>query len=139
MAYWLAKSEPETFSWDDLVKAGRKGEPWTGVRNFQARANLAAMKQGDRVFYYHSGKDKAVVGIAEVVKTAYPDATAKDGNWICVDLKAVAPFKEDVSLAAIKADRKLADMVLVKNSRLSVQPVKDSEWEAVCKMGGVKA
>lgn len=138
MAYWLVKSEAETWSWDQQVAKGAKGEPWTGVRNFQARNHLKAMKKGDQAFFYHSGDQKQVVGIAEVIKEAYPDATAKEGDWICVDIKADKAMKAPVTLAAIKAEKKLADMVLVKNSRLSVQPVTAAEWALVCKMGGVK-
>jgi predicted RNA-binding protein with PUA-like domain len=139
MAYWLVKSEPETFSWDDLVKAGAKGEPWTGVRNHAAKLHLMAMKKGDRAFYYHSGGEREVVGVAEVTKAAYPDPTASEGPWVCVDIKSVAPTKTRVTLDAVKKTPKLKDMALVKFSRLSVQPVTDEEWALVCKMGGVKA
>ncbi len=138
MAYFLVKSEADVWSWDQQAAKGAKGEPWTGVRNFQARNYLKAMKKGDKCFFYHSGDDKEVVGIAEVIKEAYPDATAKEGDWICVDIKADKPLKTPVKLSAIKAEKKLADMVLVKNSRLSVQPVTAEQWAAVCKMGGVK-
>ena len=138
MAYWLVKSEPETWSWDDQVKKGAKGEPWTGVRNHQAKAHLKAMKKGDRAFFYHSGDEKAVVGVTEVIREAYPDPTDKTGAFLCVDLKALEPVKSPVTLAAIKAEKKLADMVLVKNSRLSVQPVTAGEWALVSKMGGAK-
>ena len=136
MAYWLVKSEPDTWSWDQHVKKG--ADAWTGVRNFQAKAHLKAMKKGDKVFFYHSGEGKEIVGVSEVVKEAYKDATAKEGDWICVDLKAVEPLKTAVTLAAIKADRKFAEMVLVKNSRLSVQPVTAAEWSAIRKLGGLK-
>ncbi|MBI1340250.1 EVE domain-containing protein [bacterium] len=140
MAYWLVKSEPHVFSWDDQVKAGPAGEPWTGVRNHQAKLYLMAMKRGDRAFYYHSNADKAVVGVVEVVREAYPDPTADEGSpWVCVDVAAVAPLKAPVTLAAAKADKALAEMVLVKNSRLSVQPVTAAEWKHVCKLGSVKA
>lgn len=138
MAYWLVKSEAETWSWEQQVKKGAKGEPWTGVRNFQARNHLKAMKKGDLAFFYHSGDQKQIVGIAEVIKESYPDATAKEGDWICVDIKADKELKSPVTLADIKAEKKLADMVLVKNSRLSVQPVTAAEWALICKMGGVK-
>ena len=138
MAHWLVKTEPETWSWDQQVKAGAKGEPWTGVRNFQARKHLQSMKQGDRVFFYHTGEEKQIVGVAEVIKEAYPDKTAKEGDWFCVDLKAVAPFKTPVILADIRKDAKLKDMVLVNNARLSVQPVTDGEWKHICALGGVK-
>ena len=139
MAYWLMKSEPGAWSWDEQVKAASKGTAWTGVRNFQAKANLVKMKKGDRAFFYHSGEDKAVVGIVEVTREHYPDPTAKqDESWVVVDVKAVTPAASPVTLQAIKAEPKLKDMVLVKNSRLSVQPVTDAEWKIVCKMGGVK-
>jgi predicted RNA-binding protein with PUA-like domain len=139
MAYWLMKSEPGSWSWDQQVKSGAKGEAWTGVRNFQAKANLMKMKKGDRAFFYHSGEDKAVVGIVEIIRERYPDPTAKKGEpWVVVDVKAAAPAANPVTLQAIKAEPKLRDMVLVKNSRLSVQPVTADEWKLVCKMGGVK-
>ena len=138
MAKWLVKSEPEVFSWDDLVKAGAKGEPWTGVRNHTAKLNLMAMKKAERVFYYHSNTDKAVVGIAAVVKTAYPDPTADPGTpWVCVDLRAKTPFKTPVSLDDAKKIKDLSEMMLVKFSRFSVQPVRDAEWAVICKLGGV--
>ena len=139
MAYWLVKTEPEDFSWDNQVKKGAKGEVWTGVRNFTARKHLKEMKKGDRVFFYHTGDEKAVVGIAEVLKEAQPDPTAgKDEPWIAVVLKAVEPLAKPVTLATIKAEKTLNDMALVKYGRLSVQPVTPAEWKAVCKMGGVK-
>lgn len=136
MAYWLIKSEPDTWSWTQHVKKG--ADAWTGVRNFQARANLRAMKKGDKAFFYHSNEGKEIVGVSEVVKEAYPDPTAKDGDWSCVDFKAVEPLKTPVSLVAIKADAKLAGMVLANNSRLSVQPVTAGEWAYICKLGGLK-
>lgn len=136
MAYWLVKSEPDTWSWDQHVKKG--ADAWTGVRNFQARTHMKNMKKGDKVFFYHTGREKAVVGVSEVVKEAYPDPTDKEGAFVCVDLKAVEPLKTPVTLAAIKADKKFADMVLVKASRLSVQPVTAAEWSAIRKMGGLK-
>lgn len=135
MAHWLFKSEPGSWSWDDQVKKGKAGTEWTGVKNFTARNNMRAMKKGDRGFFYHSGENKAVVGIVEVVKEVHPDST--DQEWECVDLASVEPFPEPVSLAEIKADKRLADMVLVKLSRLSVQPVTDAEWKIVCKLGGL--
>lgn len=139
MAYWLLKTEPEEFSWDDCVKRGRKGEPWSGVRNFQARRNLMHMKKGERAFFYHTGDSKEVVGIVEVIREHYPDPTAEPGaSWVVVDVKAVAPFPKPVTLAAARADKRLTDMVLVRNSRLSVQPVTAAEWKTVCAMGGVK-
>ncbi len=136
MAYWLVKSEPDTWSWDQHVKKG--ADAWTGVRNFQAKAHLKAMKKGDKVFFYHSGEGKEIVGVSEVAKEGYADTTAKEGDWVCVDLKAIEPLKTPVTLAAIKADKKFADMVLVKNSRLSVQPVTAAEWSAIRKLGGLK-
>ena len=136
MAYWLVKSEPDTWSWDQHVKKGN--DSWTGVRNFQARTHLNNMKKGDKVFFYHTGAEKAAVGVSEVVKEAYPDPTDKEGAFVCVDLKAVEPLKTPVTLAAIKADKKFADMVLVKAARLSVQPVTAVEWSAIRKMGGLK-
>ena len=133
MPHWLVKSEPETWSWDAHLKAGV--DAWTGVRNHQAKAHLKAMAKGDRVFFYHSGDAKAVVGVSEVVRPAYPDPTDATGAFVCVDLKASSPLASPVTLAAIKADPRLADMVLVKNSRLSVQPVTDAEWAVITAMG----
>jgi predicted RNA-binding protein with PUA-like domain len=135
MAYWLFKSEPGSWSWDDQVRKGKSGTEWTGVKNFTARNNMRAMKKGDRGFFYHSGENKAVVGIVEVVKEIHPDSTDKE--WECVDLAALEPLPRPVSLADIKADKRLADMVLVKLSRLSVQPVTEAEWKIVCKLGGL--
>ena len=135
MNYWLVKSEPETYSWDTFVQDKRTA--WTGVRNAQASANLKAMKAGDLCFFYHSNEGKEIVGIAEIVKEAYPDPTDKTGKFVCVDIKADKPLKTPVTMAAIKADKKLADMALVKYSRLSVQPVTAEEWKMVCKMGGM--
>jgi predicted RNA-binding protein with PUA-like domain len=139
MAYWLMKSEPGSWSWDQQAKSGGKGEAWSGVRNHQAKANLMKMKKGDRAFFYHSGEDKAVVGTVEVLREHYPDPTAKKGEpWMVVDVKALAPAARPVTLAAIKAEPKLKAMVLVNNTRLSVQPVSAEEWKLVCKMGGLK-
>jgi predicted RNA-binding protein with PUA-like domain len=138
MAYWLLKTEPETFSWDDQVKRGAKGEPWTGVRNFTARKNLKDMKKGDRAFFYHSGADREIVGVVEVIRESYPDATDPKGVFVATDVKAVKPLPKPVTLAEVKAEPRLKDMALVKYSRLSVQPVTASEWTIVCKMGGVK-
>jgi len=135
MAYWLLKSEPSSYSWDQLVADGRTH--WNGVRNAQALNNLRAMKPGDRAFFYHSNEGKEIVGIAEIIKEAYPDPSDKTGKFVCVDIKADKPLKTPVTMAAIKADKKLADMALVKYSRLSVQPVTSEEWKAVCKMGGL--
>ena len=130
MAYWLIKSEPSTWSWDQHVKAGA-ADAWTGVRNHQAKQHLMAMKPGDEAFYYHSGEDKAVVGVSQVVKAAYPDPTDASGAFVAVDFKAVRPLARPVTLAEIKADPALKDMVLVKNARLSVQPVTEAEWRAI--------
>lgn len=126
MHYWLVKTEPSTYSWDDLVRD--KTTSWSGVRNFSARIHLRAMKKGDLVFVYHSMDEKAIKGIAEVAKEAYPDTTAKEGDWVAVDIKPVKPTK-DISLTQIKKNPRLKQMVLVNNSRLSVQPVTAAEWE----------
>lgn len=134
MADWLVKSEPESWSWDAHVKAGV--DAWTGVRNHQAKAHLKAMAVGDRVLFYHSGDAKAVVGTSEVMCAAYADPTDAKGAFVAVDLKAVAPLPRPVALAEIKADKALADMVLVKNSRLSVQPVTAAEWAEVTRLAG---
>ena len=136
MAHWLFKSEPETWSWDDQVARGDAGQEWDGVRNFQARNHMVAMKKGDLGFFYHSGAAKEIVGVVEVIAEAHPDSTADGDRWKCVDIRAVAPFKTPVTLEAIKADARLAEMVLVKNSRLSVQPVTDAEWKLLCAEGG---
>jgi predicted RNA-binding protein with PUA-like domain len=137
MAYWLLKTEPDSFSWDNQVKKGAKGEAWTGVRNFRAREHLKAMKKGDLAFFYHTGDEKQVVGIAEVIREAYPDPTDKDGVFVAVDVKAVKPLKKQVTLASVKADKRLKDMVLAKQPRLSVQPVSKEEWEIVGRLGGL--
>lgn len=135
MRYWLFKSEPSTWSWDDQVAKGDAGEEWDGVRNYQARNFMREMKIGDRGFFYHSQKEKSVVGIVEVCAESHPDSTTEDDRWECVDIKAVRPFAKPVSLDQIKADPRLEEMVLVKNSRLSVQPVSEAEWTAVCALG----
>ena len=137
MRYWLFKSEPNTWGWDDQVRKGDAGEEWDGVRNYQARNFMREMKIGDRGFFYHSMKEKAVVGIVEVIAEAHPDSTTEDPRWECVDIKAVKPVKAPVTLDQIKADPRLAEMVLVKNSRLSVQPVSDAEWRIICEMAGI--
>ena len=137
MNYWLVKSEPSSWSWDQQVAKGAKGEAWTGVRNFTARQNLVKMKKGDLAFFYHTGNEKQVVGIVEVIREAYPDPTDKEGVFKAVDIKAVKPLKQPVTLAAVKADKRLKDMVLAKQPRLSVQPVTAEEWKIVCAMGGV--
>jgi predicted RNA-binding protein with PUA-like domain len=126
MAYWLMKTEPEEFSWDDQVKRGAKGEPWSGVRNFAARRHLKEMKKGEKFFFYHTGAEKQVVGIGEIIREAFPDPT-------------VEQLPKPATLAAIKAEPKLKDMALVKYARLSVQPVTAEEWKLVCRMGDVKA
>jgi predicted RNA-binding protein with PUA-like domain len=136
MAYWLIKSEPSAYSWDQLVKD--KKTSWTGVRNFQAQINLKAMKTGDRAFFYHSGEGKEIVGIAEVTKTAYPDSTDKEGKSVTVDFKAVEPVKKKGTLAEIKADPKFKEMKLVRQSRLSVSPVSDEHWKLLLKMASGK-
>ncbi|CUI01381.1 EVE domain-containing protein [Leisingera aquaemixtae] len=135
MRYWLFKSEPSTWSWDDQISKGEAGEEWDGVRNYQARNFMREMSIGDRGFFYHSQKEKSVVGIVEVCAEAHPDSTTVDDRWECVDIKAVRPFAKPVSLDQIKADPRLEEMVLVKNSRLSVQPVSEAEWAAVCALG----
>jgi predicted RNA-binding protein with PUA-like domain len=138
MAYWLLKTEPDTFSWDTQVERGAKGEPWTGVRNFTARRHMKEMKKGDRAFFYHTGDEKQVVGIVEVIRESYPDPTDKEGKFLAVDVKAIEPLPKPVTLAGIKADARLEDMALVKYSRLPVQPVTAAEWKIVCHMGGKK-
>lgn len=138
MAYWLVKSEPDAWSWDQQVKAGAKGTPWTGVRNHTAKLNLMKMKKGDRAFFYHSNVGKEIVGIAEVAREHYPDPTAEAGDpWVVVDFKAIAPLKTPVTLQAVKGEARLQEMALLKQSRLSVQPVTAEEWKIVSKMGGV--
>lgn len=137
MAYWLFKSEPDAFSWDDLVSRGEAGEEWDGVRNYQARNNMRAMKRGERGFFYHSVGEKRIVGILEVCAEVHPDSTTDDPKWECVDVRAVMPVKTPVTLEEIKAHPKLQDMALVKQSRLSVAPVTDDEWAVLTKMLGV--
>jgi predicted RNA-binding protein with PUA-like domain len=139
MAFWLFKTEAGTFSWDDQVKAGPKGEEWNGVRNALAQKHMREMKIGDLGFFYHSGDEKRVVGVVKVASGFHPDSTDPTGRWHCVDVAAVGPFPTPVTLSEIKAAPRLADMVLVKNSRLSVQPVKAGEWAAICSMGGYPA
>lgn len=138
MTRWLFKSEPDVFSWDDLVAKGNTGEEWDGVRSHQARNLMREMKVGDRGFFYHSNLGKAVVGIVEVIAEAHPDSTAEDPKWECVDLRAVEALPRAVGLAEIKADPRFAEMVLVRNSRLSVQPVTAEEWDAVLALAGAK-
>jgi predicted RNA-binding protein with PUA-like domain len=137
MAYWLMKSEPDVFSWDDLVAKGRAGEEWDGVRNYQARNNMKAMALGDRVFFYHSNIGKEIVGIAEVCAEAHPDSTTDDPRWECVDIRAVEPLPRPVTLAEVKDTPELAGMSLVTSMRLSVQPVTEDEWTRICRMAGL--
>lgn len=137
MAYWLFKTEPSTWSWEQQKKRGDKGEPWTGVRNFQAAGHMKGMKRGDLGFFYHSGEERRIVGIVEVIEEYHPDPTDQSHRFGMVDVKAVKDFANPVSLAEIKSDPKLQDMVLVRNSRLSVQPVKPNEWQIICRAGGV--
>ena len=136
MAYWLFKSEPDTWSWDQQIAKGDEGEEWHGVRNYQARNNMRAMKIGDRGFFYHSNVGKEVVGVVEVCRTSAPDSTTDDPRWDCVWIKAVQPLKTPVTLDDCKVRPGLEQMILVNNSRLSVQPVSDAEWQIVCLMGG---
>jgi len=137
MAYWLVKSEPDVFAWDQ--QAARGIEPWTGVRNHSAKLNLMAMRLGDQAFFYHSNIGRAVVGIVEVVREAYPDPTAESGPWVSVDMRALAPLPRPVTLAEIKADSALADMPLIRLSRLSVSPVSDAHWRQVMSLAGGQA
>ncbi|WP_411818713.1 EVE domain-containing protein [Hyphococcus sp. DH-69] len=138
MAYWLIKTEPDDWSWAEQVAKGKKGEPWTGVRNAQARNFIREMKKGDLAFFYHTGGEKRVVGVVKVTKEAYQDPTTDDERWLVVDVVAVEDLPKPVTLADIKAEEKLAEMVLVRNFRLSVQPVTAAEWKHVRKMGGLK-
>jgi len=138
MAHWLFKTEPETWSWDDQKKRGAKGEPWSGVRNYQAANNMKAMKRGDHGFFYHSGEERRIVGIVEVIAEYKPDPTDESGRFGLVDVKAVKDFKNPVTLAEIRTNAQLSGMVLVKNSRLSVQPVTDREWQILCRAGGIE-
>lgn len=138
MNFWLFKSEPSTWSWEQQLARGEAGEEWDGVRNYQARNNMRAMKVGDCGFFYHSQKDKAIVGIVEVIAEAHPDSTTDDERWECVDIRAVRSLEIPVTLEMCKADPRLESMVLVNNSRLSVQPVTADEWQVICHLGGVK-
>jgi predicted RNA-binding protein with PUA-like domain len=134
MNYWLVKQEPDSYSWSDFVKDGKAA--WTGVRNFAARLNLRAMKKGDIVFYYHSNVGKEIVGLARVMKEAYPDPTATEGDWSCVDLAPAKPLKQPVGLDKIKADKILKEMKLVKQSRLSVSPVSEAQYARIMELSG---
>ena len=139
MAYWLFKSEPDVFSWEMLVAKGKAGEEWNGIRNYQARNNMRLMKLGEKGFFYYSNEGKAVVGIVEVATLAHKDSTSELDTWECVDIRAVEKAAKPVTLDQIKVDPKLSEMVLVKNSRLSVQPVTADEWTHICKLAGLKA
>jgi predicted RNA-binding protein with PUA-like domain len=138
MKYWLFKSEPSTWSWDDQVAKGEVGEEWDGVRNYQARNFMREMSVGDLGFFYHSQKEKSVVGTVEVITKAHPESKTDDPRWECVDIKAVEAAKSPVSLDQIKADERLSEMVLVTNSRLSVQPVTAEQWRIICDLAGLK-
>jgi predicted RNA-binding protein with PUA-like domain len=139
MPYWLMKSEPDAWSWQQQLAKGAEGEAWSGVRNHTAKLNLMKMRKGDRAFFYHSNVGKEIVGIVEIICEHHPDPTADTGApWVVVDVKAVAAMPKPVTLEAVKAEPKLKDMALIKFSRLSVQPVTDMEWKLVCKMGGMQ-
>ena len=138
MAYWLVKTEPGTWSWDDQVEAGAKGTAWEGVRNHQAKQNLMKMKRGERVFFYHSGDEKQVMGVVEVIGEYRPDPSDKTGAFGLVDFKAVAPLTKPVTLAQCRSEPRLKKMVLLNNSRLSVQPVSVEEWRTICALGGLR-
>lgn len=137
MAYWLFKTEPGSWSWEDQKRKGAEGEPWTGVRNHLAKKHMMSMKVGDLGFFYHSVEEKRIVGIVRVSAEAHPDETAPDGKWYCVDVVAVADVPSPVTLEAVKKEPRLKDMILVNNSRLSVQPVTEEEWDLICQMGNV--
>ena len=137
MNRWLFKSEPDTWGWDHQVARGDLGEEWHGVRNYQARNNMRAMRKGDQGFFYHSNIGKAIVGIVEVVRESAPDSTTDDPRWDCVMIRALRPLARPVTLEDCKAHPDLAQMVLVNNSRLSVQPVTEAEWQIICALGGV--
>jgi len=139
MRHWLFKSEPSDWSWQDQLDKGPEGEEWDGVRNYQARNLMREMAVGDRGFFYHSQKEKAVVGIVEVIAEAHPDSTTDDPRWACVDVRAVQGVQSPVTLDAIKSEPRLAGMALVKYPRLSVQPVTEAEWRIICDMAGIPA
>ena len=134
MRHWLVKSEPDAFSWDE--QAARAVEPWTGVRNHAAKLNLKAMRLGDRAFFYHSNIGREIVGVVEVAREAYPDPTAEGGDWVCVDMRALGAMPRPVTLAQMKADPALAELPLIRQSRLSVSPVSDLHWAHICRLGG---
>jgi predicted RNA-binding protein with PUA-like domain len=135
MAYWLMKSEPSSYGWDDLVK--EKKTAWSGVRNYEARNNMQAMKKGDQSFFYHSNEGKEIVGIMEVVREAYPDPKDETGKFVMVDVKPLKPLKTPVALTTLKADKRFADLALIRKSRISVVPVSAAHFQAICKLGGV--
>lgn len=136
MAYWLFKSEPHSWNWEQQVAKGAAGEEWDGVRNYQARNNMKAMRLGERGFFYHSGEERRIVGIVEVCREVHPDSTTDDPRWECVDVRAVAPMPRPVTLSEIKADPRLEGFALIRQSRLSVVPVTEAEWRVICEMGG---
>jgi predicted RNA-binding protein with PUA-like domain len=137
MAKWLLKSEPDVWGWADQLAIAPRGEEWHGVRNYQARNNMRAMRLGDQGFFYHSNVGKEIVGIVEVCAESHPDSSSDDPRWDCVDVRALRPLSHPVSLATVRADPRLSQMALVKNSRLSVQPVTEEEWQIVCALGGI--
>lgn len=137
MAFWLFKSEPDVFGWDDQVRLGEAGGEWHGVRNYQARNNMRAMAPGDLGFFYHSQKGREIVGIVEVTRACHPDSTTDDPRWDCVDVRALRALARPVTLEQIRAEPLLSEMVLVRNSRLSVQPVTAEQWHRICAMGGI--
>lgn len=137
MNYWLFKSEPDAWSWDQQKAKGENGEEWDGIRNYQARNFMRQMQLGDRAFFYHSNKGLEIVGIAEICALSHPDSTTDDQRWDCVDIKAVKDMPKPVTLKQVKATPELSEMSLVKSMRLSVQPVTQGEWQLVCKMGGL--
>lgn len=139
MRYWLFKSEPETWSWQDQQAKGDAGEEWDGVRNYQARNIMREMSVGDRGFFYHSQKERAIVGIVEICAAAHPDSTDDSGKWDCVNIRALRPMARPVTLDDVKAEPRLSDMALVRQSRLSVQPVCEDEWQIICEMAGMSA
>ncbi len=139
MAFWLLKTEPETWSWDMQLKRGARGEVWSGVRSHKAKNNLMKMKRGERAFFYHSGRTKEIVGVVEIIREAFPDPTDDTQKFVAVTVKAATPLKTPVTLVAVKAEARLSNMVLANNTRLSVQPVTAAEWKLVCALGGVPA